>query len=232
MAEDREEFNMYSNSPGRRLPAGFLRFAFHLLYYQLAWTYDLVAWLVSFGQWAAWRRTVTLFLREGPILELAYGTGGLLADLSECNLSPVGLDLSPYMARRARRRLLQRGLVPRIVRGQAQALPFATASFANVVATFPTEFILEPQTLTSVVRVLQPGGRLVIVAMGYLKGRSPLRRFVEWLYRVTGQRELPVPNPLERLESIGLDARWEEATLDGATARLLVATRRGAPEGY
>jgi ubiquinone/menaquinone biosynthesis C-methylase UbiE len=212
-------------SSGRRLPRQCLRLAFHLLYYHLAWTYDLVAWLVSFGQWAAWRRTATLFLQEGPILELAYGTGGFLADMAASSLSPVGLDLSPYMARLARRRLLRREAMTQLVMGQAQHLPFPDASFANVVATFPTEFILDPQTLASAARVLQPGGRLVIVVMGYLKGPALLRSFVEWLYRITGQREIPEPKPLDRLRAFGFAARWEDATLEGATARLLVATR-------
>jgi SAM-dependent methyltransferase len=212
-------------SSGRRLPNQFLRLAFHLLYYHLAGTYDLVAWLVSFGQWAAWRRTATLFLQEGPILELAYGTGGFMADMAACSLSPVGLDLSPYMARIARRRLLQQGAITQLVMGQAQHLPFPDDSFANVVATFPTEFILDPQTLASAARVLQPGGRLVVVVMGYLKGPALLRGFVEWLYRITGQRDIPEPNPLDRLRALGFAACWEDATLEGATARLLVATR-------
>jgi len=207
------------------LPHRFLRFAFYLLYNQLAWTYDLVAWLVSFGQWEAWRRTATLFLQEGPILELGHGTGGLMADMIADNRSVVGLDFSPYMARRAMGRLVRQTANPRLVRGQAQHLPFRDASFPNVVATFPTEFILEPQTLTSVARVLRPGGCLVIVAMGYLTGPDPLRRFVDWLYRITGQREIPEPKPLARLNEFGFTARWEDATLEGARARLLVATR-------
>ncbi len=204
----------------------FLRLAFHLLYYQLAWTYDLVAWLVSVGDWPAWRRAVTLFLREGPSLELAYGTGGLMADLTARGLAPVGLDLSPHMARLARQRLLRWGLLPRLVRGQAQALPFPDGAFANVIATFPTDFILAPQTLDAIVRVLQPEGRLVIVVVGNLRGPGLLRRFVEWLYQVTGQREIPRPGPLQRLSAAGFDARWEEATIEGATALLLVGTRR------
>jgi ubiquinone/menaquinone biosynthesis C-methylase UbiE len=212
-------------SSGRHLPRQFLRLAFHLLYYHLAWTYDLVAWLVSFGQWAAWRRTASLFLQEGPILELAYGTGGFMSDMAACSLSPVGLDLSPYMARIARRRLLRQGAITQLIMGQAQHLPFPDASFANVVATFPTEFILDPQTLASAARVLQPGGRLVVVVMGHLKGHALLRGFVEWLYRITGQREIPEPKSLDRLQAFGFVAHWEDATLEGATARLLVATR-------
>ena len=212
-----------SSSP--HLPRWFLRFAFHLLYNQLAWTYNLVAWLVSFGQWEVWRRTATLFFQEGLILELGHGTGGLMADMTARNLPVIGLDLSPYMARQAQRRLRRQGTNPRLVRGQAQYLPFLDASFANVVATFPTDFILEPQTLTSIARILRPGGCLVIVAMGYLKGPGPLRGFIDWLYRITGQREIPEPKPLARLKEFGFTARWEDATLDGAKARLLVATR-------
>ncbi len=217
--------NFEFRASGRRLPRRFLRLAFHLLYYHLAWTYDLVAWLVSFGQWATWRRTATLFLQEGPILELAYGTGGLMADMAARGLSPLGLDLSPHMARLARRRLLRQGAITQLVMGQAQRLPFPDASFANIVATFPTEFILDPQTLTSAARVLRPGGCLVIVVMGYLKGPALLRGFIEWLYRITGQRDIPEPKPLDRLQAFGFTARWEDATLERATARLLVATR-------
>ena len=212
-----------SSSP--RLPHWLLKVAFHLLYNRLAWTYDGVAWFVSFGQWGTWRRCATLFLQDGPILELGYGTGGLIADMTARNLTPTGLDLSPYMARLARRRLLREGAVLRLVRGEAQHLPFPDAAFANLVSTFPTEFILEPQTITSIARVLQPGGHLVIVAMGYLKGPAPLRRLVEWLYRFTGQREIPEPRPLARLQEFGFTARWEDATLEGAKVRLLVAIR-------
>jgi ubiquinone/menaquinone biosynthesis C-methylase UbiE len=233
------------DSPDQRLSGisglktRFLRFAFHLLYYELAWTYDLVAWLVSFGDWAAWRRAAALFLREGPSLELAYGTGGLMADLTARGLTLVGLDLSSSMARLARRRLVGRGLPLRLARGRAQALPFPDGAFANVIATFPTDFILAPQTIDAVVRVLQPEGRLIIVAVGRLRGPAPVRRFVEWLYRITGQRDIPKADALERLGVAGFDARWEEATVEGATALLLVATltpdkfspQRGEVEG-
>jgi ubiquinone/menaquinone biosynthesis C-methylase UbiE len=208
-----------------RLPRWFLRLSFHLLYNQLAWAYELVAWLVSFGQWSAWRRAVLLFVKEGPILELGFGTGGLMADMKERPVAPIGVDLSPYMARLARRRLLRQGATPRLVRGQAQHLPFSDASFANVVATFPTDFILDPQTLADIARILQPRGCLVVAVVGRLQGLGPMRSLVEWLYRITGQREIPEPKPLARLREFGFTARWEDVTHEGADVRLLVATR-------
>lgn len=215
-------------SAARRLPRWFLHLAFHLLYHQLAWTYEVVAWLVSFGQWSAWRRAALLFVKPGRSLELGYGTGRLMADMAARGLWAVGVDLSPYMARLARRhslRSLQRAAIPRLVRGQAQHLPFSDASFANVIATFPTDYILDPQTLASIARILQPGGCLVVVVIGHLQGPRPLRRFVEWLYRVTGQRQIPEPRPLARLQEFGFAARWEEVSHEGARVRLLVALR-------
>src|SRR5581483_5728728 len=46
----------------RRLIGPPLRLAFHLLYHQLAWAYDTVAWLVSGGAWRAWARATLPYL--------------------------------------------------------------------------------------------------------------------------------------------------------------------------
>ena len=83
------------------LPQWLIKFGFHLLYYQFAWSYELVAWLVSFGQWTAWRRLALQFMQSGPTLELAFGTGVFFIDMVEAGYKPVGIDLSPYMARQA-----------------------------------------------------------------------------------------------------------------------------------
>ncbi len=168
----------------------FLRFFFRLLYNEFAWTYDLVAWTVSLGQWKAWTRTATGYLRGERVLELAHGPGHLLVTMAERGLAPVGLDLSPYMGRLAKRRLKKGGLAVPLVR--AQALPFCAGCFDSAVATFPTEFILGPSTLRETARVLRIGGRLVVVAWAGLSESDPLSRFIGWLYRVTGQGE-PVP---------------------------------------
>jgi ubiquinone/menaquinone biosynthesis C-methylase UbiE len=198
----------------RRLWWGLVRFGFRLLYNEFAWAYDLVAWMVSFGQWKAWGRTTIPHLQGQRVLELAHGPGHLLMAMAERGLSPVGLDLSPYMGRQARRRLLRRdGLTVPLVRARAQALPFRADCFDSAVATFPTEYIMARDTLRGVARVLKPQGRLVVAAGAILNGRDPLSRFIWWLYRITGQGDLLVDRAREILARAGFSARvtWEEA---------------------
>lgn len=216
----------------RRLWWAFLRLFFRLLYNELAWTYDLVAWAVSLGQWRAWGRTAIVHLRGERVLELAHGPGHLLVAMAGRGLNPVGLDLSPAMGRLARRRLRRNGIAAPLVRARAQALPFRDRCFDGAVAAFPTEFILDPGTLRETARVLRGairsldppgamsrsdsaegscrdtvngpcGGRLVVVGWIRLSKRDVLSRFIAWLFRVTGQGE-PIPGG----DSTAVVERW------------------------
>ncbi len=207
------------------LPHWLTELGFHLLYYPLAWTYEPVAWLVSFGQWSAWRRLALKFTRPGPTLELAYGTGVFLLEMLQAGYQPVGIDLSPYMARQAARRLRRHRYTPPLSRAMAQALPFPAETFTNVIATFPTDYMLAERTLAEVHRVLSPGGRLIVVAEGQLRGPWPLRPLIDWLYKITNQRSLPPTRPLNLLAAHRFTARWELAHHRGAAARLLIATK-------
>jgi len=207
------------------LPKKLLRAGFFLLYNHLAFTYDAVAWLVSLGAWARWRRAIFPYLRPGPTLELAFGTGGLFADLCDAGRRPVGVDLSPFMARLAARRLRRRGLPLALARARAQALPFPAERFANVVATFPTDYIFDPVALSEVHRVLANGGRLLIVTQGHLHAPPPVAAFIEWLYAITGQRDSGGPDALKRFRRAGFKAAWERAEVEGSAATLIVARK-------
>jgi ubiquinone/menaquinone biosynthesis C-methylase UbiE len=171
---------------------GAVRFGFRLLYNEMAFTYDLVSRVVSLGEWRCWQRTALQYLPEpsaGTILELAHGTGNLQLDLHAAGYQTIGYDLSSAMGRIASDKLLHAGITPRLVRGEAQNLPFPANHITAIVCTFPTNFIVSEDSLREIYRVLQPGGCAVVVLSGMLAGKSPLHRTIEWLYAITGQRD-------------------------------------------
>jgi len=205
--------------------SGFLRLFFRLLYNEFAWSYDLIASLVSRGQWNAWGRAALSHLQGDRVLELGHGPGHLLRAMEERGLSAVGLDLSSHMGRQAKRKLDASDVTVPLVRARAQTLPFRAGCFDGIVATFPTNFIVHPQTLREARRVLAPGGHLVIALAVRFEGEGLLSRCLTWLYRVTGQDQ-PSPDTFKPwLERAGLSTRviWEE--VNHTTVMLVVAER-------
>jgi ubiquinone/menaquinone biosynthesis C-methylase UbiE len=157
----------------------FMRFFFHLLYHPLAFTYDLVAWAVSFGRWKDWVFGILPFIEGTRILELGHGPGHLQRLLLSRGWFAFGLDESKQMGRLAKRRL---GESSNLTRGLAQSLPYSNEIFDCVVSTFPSEYIFDPRTLSEVRRVLRSRGRLVVLPAAF-----PKNRFLQWLYKVTGE---------------------------------------------
>ncbi len=203
-----------------------LKFAFYLFYNQFAFTYEWVAWLVSFGRWGRWRQSVVQTLQAGNTLELAFGTGVLFSQLEQANIAVFGIDLSPFMARITARRLRRLALPLTIARADALALPFPAESFSNIIATFPTDYIFDRRTLANIHRLLHANGQLVIVMQGDLLGFGVLSNFIEWLYRITGQRAVAADAVIARLTATKFSARWERLTFQGAVAQVLIAQKK------
>lgn len=221
-ADDRQRAVVHHPSS---VAAQLIRFAFRLLYNELAWTYDGVSRMVSLGQWRSWQRAALAHLRGPRVLEVAHGTGDLLLDLAEAGFQPVGLDLSPAMGRLARRKLQRHGRHLPLVRGRAQALPFAPESFPSIVTAFPTDFILDPRSLEEFRRVLVPGGRLVVVGEARLTGQGIAVRVLEWLYRITGQRGPWPPDPAALLPQAGFRFTVEVDRLPRSEVALVIAEK-------
>ena len=170
-----------------RLISVFLRLFFYLIYQPFASIYDWVASTVSLGKWNEWVLSVLPDLHGPRVLELGHGPGHLQKAMIDKGIWASGVDASPHMGRLAARRMKRLGLQFNLVCARAQNLPFASASFSQIVATFPTEFILDGQTLDEVWRLLTPGGELVVMPVAWITGDKPLERFARWLFRSTGQ---------------------------------------------
>lgn len=185
-----------------------LRIFFRLLYHQFAFTYDLVAAGVSFNRWKDWVMSVVPFLEGDRILEIGHGPGHLQEVLLRRKLTVVGIDESSQMGRLAQRNLKRRSTQKadvvytqiNLTRGIAQRLPFASQTFHTIVATFPTHYISEPDTLSEVRRCLSEGGRFVV-----LPAALPRNPFLEWLFHVTDQ------SPVEAIDVVS--ARFREPFL-------------------
>lgn len=99
----------------------------------------------------------------GEVLEVAVGTGLNLPHYP-AGAVVTGLDLSESMLDLARRRIGELDRPATLRQGDAHALPFSDASFDTVVCTFGLCAIPDAETaLDEMVRVLRPGGRLILV---------------------------------------------------------------------
>jgi ubiquinone/menaquinone biosynthesis C-methylase UbiE len=154
----------------------------------------------------------------------------LLAALRAQGNEVMGLDLSPFMGRLARRRL---GADVPLVQGLVQQLPWGTAVFDTILSTFPTEYIVAPETVATLWRVLGANGRLVIVPEGHLTGDGLIHRLIDWLFAITGQRSVPFELSDEELwtaftrlfREAGFTVEVHTIQLVGSAATVIVATK-------
>ena len=208
----------------------FLRLFFKLLYHQFAFTYDLVSAGVSFNRWKDWVECVIPFIEGTRVLELGHGPGHLQRIFLTLRhgsgqargLVAVAIDESAQMGRLAKRNT--RGAA-RLVRGLVQELPFRGKVFDTIVTTFPTEYIYDPRTLGEVSRCLSDGGKLIALPVA-----MPKNRFLEWLYKVTGEspsevEEVVKQRLLDPFLKAGFDAELQLVDLRSSQLFIIIARR-------
>lgn len=122
------------------------------------------------------------------VLEVAVGTGLSFQALLRLNPNghTDGIDLTPAMLRRARRRAERTGVTAyRLAPGNAFDLAFADATFDLLLNSYMVDMVPEADfvpLLQEYRRVLKPGGRLVMMNMTL--GERWYNQLWEWLYRL------------------------------------------------
>jgi SAM-dependent methyltransferase len=97
------------------------------------------------------------------VLDVATGTGNLAIPAARAGAVVTGVDIAPNLLAQARERAAAEGLTITFDEGDAEALPYADASFDIVVSMFGAMFAPRPELVADeLARVLKPGGRLAM----------------------------------------------------------------------
>ena len=165
------------------------------LFTRIAPRYDRFNRLASLGLDQGWRAQA---LERGGItpgqqvLDVRTGTGNLAV---LCAQHPqgqrpstvVGMDMNGAMLAHAHRKQRALGLAIGWVQGEAESLPFPEGAFDRVMIGFSTRNLTRLMDgLREMVRVLRPGGRLIILETGY--PANPVLRAAYQAFLFTGVR--------------------------------------------
>jgi ubiquinone/menaquinone biosynthesis C-methylase UbiE len=150
----------------------------------VVWFYDMWALLTEDR---AVRRALKLAQVQDnqSILEVAVGTGKLFSLIVARNPHGrnEGMDLSPAMLARARRRLQQMpSAAYKLQLGSAYELPYKDGIFDLLFNTYMLDLLPEQdfsKVLSEFRRVLRPDGKIVLVSFGF--GTYWFNRFWYWL---------------------------------------------------
>ncbi len=157
----------------------------------------------------------------GRTLEVAIGTGLNLSHYPS-GVHLTGVDLTPEMLALARRRSADLGMPVSLTEGDAQALPFADATFDTVLSTYAMCSVPDERAaVLEMRRVLKPGGRLILV--DHIRS-SVLPLY--WLQRLmelapSRNRDELTRRPREHVEAAGFTIEQSDRLRAGVVERLV-----------
>ena len=163
---------------------------------RIAGVYDLMNTTMTAGLHHRWRARAADLAQLAPgdrALDVATGTGDLALELARrvgADGDVVGSDFSERMLDRARTKsasAAQRACIPRFELGDALALPYADDAFdAATVGFGARNFADLARGLREMVRVVRPGGRVVVLEI-----TTPQRPPLSIFYKVWFDRIVP-----------------------------------------
>ncbi len=127
--------------------------------------YDLANTVLSLSRDAEWRRRAVAELgKRRRVIDIATGTGELAILAAAGAEQVVGTDFSLKMLEIARKKMRDKGLRLPLVLCDAHSLCFSSASFDGALLAFGLRNFEDMQkALEEIARVLEPGGKLVIL---------------------------------------------------------------------
>jgi ubiquinone/menaquinone biosynthesis C-methylase UbiE len=218
----------------RHLFTRLLTIFYKLLYHQFAWSYDLVAWLVSAGQWRIWVKQALVYVVGSTVLEIGFGPGHLQVDLIAKDIKTVGIDESKDMCSLCFKNIIKynkdrlNGYTHSIdlCQSLSQSIPFPPNSFLSAISTFPSEYIFSKNTCSELFRVLVPSGRLIVIPTAVVTGGNFFGRIVSLFYfpiiRVSSSLDSLICAPLREA---GFEVYTNEIVLPGSRVVVILAEK-------
>ena len=142
--------------------------------------YDLLVWVLTLGREQRFRERLAQLARLGSgesALDVGCGTGSLAIAAKAC-VGPsgqvCGVDPSPEMVARARRKAARAGAEVRFETAAVEALPFPDTTFDAVLSSLMLHHLTEEgrrQGIGEIARVLKPGGKFLAIDIGGGSGK-------------------------------------------------------------
>lgn len=166
------------------------------LFDSIAPDYDRLNHLLSLGADKGWRRRAIKCIvdpsREQRILDIACGTGDFsiaIAKKAAESCKVTGIDLSEGMLKVMEGKVAKAGLAEKISaeQGNAERLPYGDGEYDCATIAFGIRNFENRETaLREILRVLKPGGRLVLLELSVPSGK-----LLRWGYNLYFTKALP-----------------------------------------
>ena len=151
--------------------------------------YDFLNHFLSLGIDILWRkRAVRLLKNHQPklILDIATGTGDFAIEALSLNPEKIiGVDISEGMLSIGREKLIKKNLTDKIelLSGDSEVLPFEDNFFDAVIVSFGVRnFENLEKGLSDMLRVLKPGGKVVILEFSKPKS-FPFKQIYQFYFQ-------------------------------------------------
>ena len=151
--------------------------------------YDFLNHFLSLGIDILWRkRAVRLLKKHQPklILDIATGTGDFAIEALSLNPEKIiGVDISEGMLSVGREKLIKKNLTDKIelISGDSEFLPFKDNFFDAVIVSFGVRnFENLEKGLSDMLRVLKPGGKVVILEFSKPKS-FPFKQIYQFYFQ-------------------------------------------------
>jgi len=134
--------------------------------------------------------------RGGRVLDVATGTGWAARRLAEQGFQVTGVDFAPEVLTAANDLAVARKLDIAFELADAEALPYADASFDAVISSFGIMFVQRPEDAAAeIARVCKPGGRIALAV--WTPAGNVFEMFKIMKAYMPQQAGTPPPSPFE-----------------------------------